>query len=241
MIKNVIILNRNGLCYFFANFENKDINIDLLTGFFSSLFVINTQLFENQQIESIEIGSQRFILHFNEDLVFIAQSDTVDNRLGVTNRLIRIANEFLKDYKNEIKNFKGNREVFESFKMKCKKIAFEQLFLVDHVLELKLLKLFKRLAQKPEIIGAALLYDTGEIIFSVLPDETTLKLVKFLESRWRAGQTKIEINLSVEPEGTLVLTMPLNRLIVAILFEKETPLGITLVMSQSFANMVRTA
>ncbi|MBY8981405.1 MAG: hypothetical protein KGD57_00520, partial [Candidatus Lokiarchaeota archaeon] len=101
----------------------------------------------------------------------------------------------------------------------------------NEILYGKIIKLFRDLISKNEIIGAAVLSTDGQVIYSTLPDEILTRSVKELEIRFKVGTVNLpELFYSLE-NGQKVFSklvkIPWKRdnFLIVLLFENSVPLG----------------
>ena len=100
---------------------------------------------------------------------------------------------------------------------------------------MKLLTHFQKLYTISEhAMGAALITQTGSIILSFIESNLLDSILRTLEGRFHSGFTKIDVMVSKERDGELVL-IGKDKFIVALLFRNDLQLPMALDLGQNFA------
>lgn len=231
-IHSLFILKKTGACIYSRNFTD-DINYDinLISPFFSAIFSFAENVI-SRKIEVLEMGDLRFLFKIKEEFIFVILSDSNVSILFTDTRLEKTSELFFEKFPdtNIIVDY---QEIDDStFDHSVEQIITgkEDLF-GNEILYGKIIKLFRDLISKNEIIGAAVLSTDGQVIYSTLPDEILTRSVKELEIRFKVGTVNLpELFYSLE-NGQKVFSklvkIPWKRdnFLIVLLFENSVPLG----------------
>ena len=232
-IHSLYILKSSGIPlysrYFTEEFQNVDVN--LLTPFFSAIFTFSEELVK-RKLEELEMSGLRFTFFEENKFIFVLLSDSSVSILFTSTRLISIADAFFREYYQldklreytQIENskfdklidtiIKGEEEILESRKFYS-----------------KIIEMFTDLILQDEIAGACILNTKGSILYNSLPDELLLNSVRELEIRFMSGTlTLAEMFYSLESGQKVFCSIPMSNigafdLFIVLLFEKSVPLG----------------
>lgn len=227
------ILKDTGACIYHRNFSQLiDYDINFLTPFFSAIFSFADTVI-SRKLEELEMSDLRFTFKIVGNYIFTLLSDQGVSVLFLKTRLAKIAEAFkklfpdvksVKDYK-QIDNPEFDNEII-------KILSGQEEFLKKGDFYQDIIRLFKDYTLNNEIIGSAALSADGRIIHNTLPDEILVRSLKELEIRFMTGILELPESYYSLENGQKIfsrfLTIPkkLTALLVVLLFEKETPLGI---------------
>ena len=189
-IHSLFILKKTGICLYYRNFTTdfENIEVNLITPFFSAIFSFSENVISKKTPEILEMSEFRFVFKVQEDFIFTILSDSSVSLLFVSSRLTRIIDEFfdlfpdtsqIKDY-HQIEEPKFD-ELVDTI------ITGEEEIYLSKVFYKKVIDLFKELMYENEILGAALFSTKGNVIYTSLPQEILVNSLKELEIRYMVG------------------------------------------------------
>ncbi|MBS7287852.1 MAG: hypothetical protein KIH01_03680 [Candidatus Freyarchaeota archaeon] len=111
MIHNIYIMRRSGECLISRRYGSLEADDDLVTGFLSAILNFGEQI-DGERVESIIMGNKKFVYTIMNDVIFIAYADKDD---PVKEDLELLGRKFIEKYGEVLRNWKGNRSVFEEF------------------------------------------------------------------------------------------------------------------------------
>lgn len=111
MIHNVYVMRRSGECLISRKYGSLEADEDLVTGFLSAILNFGEQI-DGERVESIIMGSKKFVYTAIGDLIFIAYADKDDS---VKEDLERLGHTFTEKYGDILKNWKGDKNIFNEF------------------------------------------------------------------------------------------------------------------------------
>ena len=190
-IYSLFILEDSGVCFYHKTFseEIKNLNVDLITPFFSAIFTFSQQVVD-RRLEVLEMGDLRFVFKKEKGYIFVIMAASKMNLLFLKTRLEKINNIFFMFYE-------------QLFDKKSRKYIKNQKF--DNLIEMliygkdelqkveksgmyqKIVDYFRELISKREIIGAALLTTKGALIYSSVSRVLLQRIMKELEIRFMTG------------------------------------------------------
>ena len=207
-IFSLFILEESGVCLYHKNFsdETKDLNIDLITPFFSAIFTFSQKVVD-RRLEVLEMGDIRFVFKKERGYIFVILASSQMNLLFLNTRLDNIKKLFFQFY-NELFDEKSYRfnasEKYDNLidmviygrdeKQKVEKSGIYQ----------KIINYFKDLISKREIIGAALLTTKGALIYSSVSSDLLQRIMKELEIRFTTGTFDVPELFYTLPDGKKV-------------------------------------
>ncbi|MEM1658215.1 MAG: hypothetical protein QXK94_04190 [Candidatus Jordarchaeales archaeon] len=111
MIHNVYIMRRSGECLVSRKYGSLEADDDLVTGFLSAILNFSEQI-DGERVESIIMGNKKFVYTIMNDVIFIAYADKEDS---VKESLELLGQRFLEKYGDALKNWSGDKSIFEDF------------------------------------------------------------------------------------------------------------------------------
>ena len=226
------ILKETGECIysriFSSQFEN--LQIGLISSFFSAFFTFSGQVL-SEEIDRLEMGKYKFHFKKEKGYIFALQADITFSNLYLKSCIDKVIEMFFFSLKE--KGW-GSIEVIEDarFDSVIDEIIFGGGNLLKKIdLYKKVESFFERSMKKNDIIGAALLTSTGDIIHSSLPDSILVNSLKELELRFTSGTTWIPELFYTLKNGQKVFSKQIGNstsgssFIVVLLFEETVPLG----------------
>ncbi len=231
-IHSLFILKNSGACIYSRNFTNQiQYDVNLITPFFSAIFSFAETII-SRKIEVLEMGGLRFLFKIKDNFIFVILSDSNVSILFADTRLERISDLFFEKFPDtesiidyqEIEDIKFDKDVDQY--ITGRDDQFE-----NEIFYGKIIKLFRNMISKNEIIGAAVLSTDGNVVYSMLPDEILARSLKELEIRFKVGTVELpELFYSLE-NGQKVFSklvkIPWKRdnFLIVLLFENSVPLG----------------
>ena len=233
-IHSLFILKKSGVCIYYKSFTNEfdNIEVNLITPFFSAIFSFSEKVISKKTPEILEMSEFRFVFKVQEDFIFSILSDSSASLLFVTSRLSRIVDEFfykfqdsskIKDYE-QLEDQKFD-ELVDSI------IAGEEELYLSKTFYSKVIDIFKDLIREDEIVGAALLSTKGNIIYTSLPNEILVNSLKELEIRFMVGALNLpQMYYGLESGQKVfskIIDIPwkLDPLLIVVLYDSVVPLG----------------
>jgi len=135
MIDEFFILRRDGLTLFHMTLEENSFTIqiptDLFAGFSSAIVAFASEL-GSGHLSKIEIEDQIYVYEVRQDLITVAKMSSDDDETIAEHVVSILHREFVRDYKEELRNYDGTvrRDIFFPFTnkvheiiAKCEKIA----------------------------------------------------------------------------------------------------------------------
>ena len=233
-IHSLFVLKKTGVCIYYRNFtkEFENIEVNLITPFFSAIFSFSEKVISRKTPEILEMSELRFVFKVQEDFIFTILCDSSASILFVNSRITSIVNEFfdlfpdsskIKDYEQiEDPNFD---KLVDSI------VTGEEEIYMSKTFYTKVIAVFKDLIMEDEIVGAALLTTKGNIIYTSLPNEILVNSLRELEIRFMVGALTLPENIYVLENGqkvfSKVIDIPwkLDPLLIVVLYGSEVPLG----------------
>ncbi|MBS7248292.1 MAG: hypothetical protein QXN15_04165 [Candidatus Jordarchaeales archaeon] len=111
MIHNVYIMRRSGECLISRKYGSLEADDDLVTGFLSAILNFGEQI-DGERVESIVMGNKKFVYTAMNDIIFIAYADKDD---PVKESLELIGQKFMEKYGEALREWKGDKSIFEDF------------------------------------------------------------------------------------------------------------------------------
>ncbi|MHA2127435.1 MAG: hypothetical protein ACXACO_18400 [Promethearchaeota archaeon] len=233
-IHSLFILKKTGVCLYYRNFTKDfdNIQVNLITPFFSAIFSFSENVISKKTPEILEMSEFRFVFKVQEDFIFTILSDSSASLLFVSSRLSRIIDEFL-DLFPDTSQIKDYQQIEEPKfdEMVDTIITGEEEIYLSKVFYKKVIDLFKELMYENEIIGAALLSTKGNVIYTSLPNEILVNSLKELEIRYMVGTfTLPEMYYRLENGQKIVskiidIPWKLDPLLIVVLYDSTVPLG----------------
>ena len=240
-------MKTSGVCLysrFFTN-EYENLEVNLITPFFSAIFSFSEKVILKKTPEILEMSELRFVFKVQDDFIFIILSDSSASLIFVTSRLSRIADEFfelfpdpskLKDYQ-QIEEPKFD-ELVDSL------ITGEEEIHMSKVFYKRIIDIFEELLHENEIVGIALITINGYVIYTSLPNEILLSSIKELEVRYMMGETNFpelfRLLENGQKVGSKVIDIPwkLEPLLIVGLYDRVVPLGMVEVNLKRVADKI---
>lgn len=111
MIHNVYIMRKSGECLISRKYGSLEADDDLVTGFLSAILNFGEQI-GGERVESIIMGNKKFVYTVMNDIIFIAYADKDD---PVKESLELIGQKFMEKYSETLREWRGDRSIFEDF------------------------------------------------------------------------------------------------------------------------------
>ncbi|KKM18162.1 hypothetical protein LCGC14_1668470 [marine sediment metagenome] len=240
-------MKTSGVCLYSRFFTNdfKNLEVNLITPFFSAIFSFSEKIIAKKTPEILEMSELRFVFRVQDDFIFIILSDSSASLIFVTSRLSKIADEFfelfpdpskLKDYQ-QIEEPKFD-EIVDSL------ITGEEEIYMSKVFYKKIIDTFKELMYENEIVGAAIFTIQGNVIYTSLPNEILVSSLKELEIRYKVGALTLPEMYQRLENGqkvvSKVIDIPwkLDPLLIVILYDNTVPLGMAEVNLDKIAEKI---
>ncbi len=118
----VFILDPSGTPYYLKINKvknNVDKNKEAISGFISALHLLSKEIFNKEsrvKLKEINVGNHRFYMITRDKVIFAYLVENPDHL--IQRYIYLIVDEFLDDYKEVIKNFKGDTSPFNNFENK---------------------------------------------------------------------------------------------------------------------------
>ncbi|MHA1212431.1 MAG: V4R domain-containing protein [Candidatus Heimdallarchaeota archaeon] len=128
MIDEFFILRKDGLTLFHIILDEESFTVqvptDLFAGFSSAIVAFANEL-GSGQLSKIEIEDQIYVYDVQEDLITVAKICSTDDEATAEHIVTILEREFLKDYKEELKDYDGTvrKDVFFPFSVKVRSIV----------------------------------------------------------------------------------------------------------------------
>jgi len=241
-IHALFILKESGECIYDRIFSKQfeDLPVNLITPLFSAFFAFTREVL-SEQPEILEMGKYRFLFKKKKNYIFAIHADTTMSNVYLKNCLKKTIEMFL--YSMEERGWKDYEVIND---LKFDSVIDEIIFGGNILKKIGFYKIvedyFKKWIMKNEILGAALLSTTGEIIHSSLPNEILEGSLKELEIRFMSGTSRLpELYYSLE-NGQKVfsrLTSQKNTEInffLVLLYESSVPLGMAEITTIKISN-----
>lgn len=227
------ILKKNGISIYHRNFSKKiKYNIDLVSPFFSAIFDFSQEVV-SRSLEILEMDDLRFVFKVSKDYIFVLLSDKNVSLLFLKSSLNKLSKAFNNLYV-EPKSMKELQEVDNP--------EFDEQLIVilsgrDIQSKFKsfyeeLANFFREYMMKGEILGAAVLSNDGNVLYSTLPKKLLTQSIKELELRFMMGTLKLpEFYYKLE-NGQKIFSKAMNisdeldDLLMVLLFGNDKTLGV---------------
>ena len=231
-IHSLFVLDKAGACLYSRNITDDFENIEpnLITPFFSAIFMFSESVISKETPEILEMGGFRIAFKVAGDYIYAILADTSASLLFIESRLETIDHEF-KNYleNNEVESY----EVIDSPEFDTKIdsiITGDEELVSSQPLYKKIIELFNKLMFGNEILGAALFSINGKVIFSSLPNDILLSSLKELEIRHIVANEYAMTFYSLENDQKVfsrIINIPwkLEPLLIVILYESSIHLG----------------
>ena len=231
------ILKQTGECIysriFTSQFENAE--IDLITPFFSAFFTFSNIVL-SEEIDTLEMGKFKFIFKKEnhaggQPYIFCLQADITFSNLYLKSCLDQISSKFFKELKDYL--WMSDEVIEDSrFDSIIDEIIFGGGDLIKKIdLYSKVESVLNDFLHKEGILGAAVLTNSGEIVYTSLPNQILISSLKELEIRFISGVSFIpELFYSLE-DGKKVFSKQVGEkekehYMVFLLFDELVPLGL---------------
>ncbi|MHA1826111.1 MAG: V4R domain-containing protein [Candidatus Heimdallarchaeota archaeon] len=145
MIDEFFILRKDGLNLFHIILEKDSYAVqvptELFAGFSSAMVAFANEL-GSGQLSKIEIEDQIFVFNLSDKLITVAKISTDDDEHLAKHIVALLEREFINDYREELKNFRGTvrKDVFFPFSekvheiiKKCMKVAAKNPHLLENI------------------------------------------------------------------------------------------------------------
>ena len=113
VLQDVWILHKSGIVIFHRPFI-ESVSPQLFGAMMSALNTFAEQLSEGG-LSNFELNKKRITTIKKSDLIFVAYSSKKFNQKKVNRELDKISNKFLKQYSNEVQEYRGQVGVFSEF------------------------------------------------------------------------------------------------------------------------------
>ncbi len=261
-IHNLFILRDTGICIYSKNFTDKfeKIDIDLITNFLAAFFAFSEEV-TSEKMESLEmanvnlifISAKDFIEDPKENLIFCLMADIDENKVFLRNSLIMVMSQFYNTYKDLIPDrVKGTPKSVWDAKKDYVVIKNEDLdnfinSIMSGEWEIDSYESYYKevenylheLISENEILGAALLFLTGNYINFSLSQKLFKRALKDLETRLQLGYSDLPLTIYVLKDGCKVITKEIvNNEFLILHYDSSMPLGMCDITSNKIADHI---
>ncbi|MFX1243060.1 MAG: hypothetical protein ACFFA7_17575 [Promethearchaeota archaeon] len=261
-IHSLFILRDTGICIYNRNFTNKfeKVDIDLVTNFFAAFFSFAEEV-TSEKMESLEmvnvnllfISSKDFIENPKQNLIFCLLADIDENKVFLRNNLIMVMTQFYNIYEDLVPaRVKGTpKTVWDATKDYFVIKSNELDTAVDSIMSgeweidsyegyyKEVENYLHELISEDEILGAALLFVTGNSINFSLSQKLFRRALKELEIRLQLGYSNLPLMIHVLEDGCKVFTKEIvNREFLILHFDSSSPLGMCDITSNKIADHI---
>ncbi len=248
-IHSLFILRESGICIYHRSYSNqlKDLQINLITPFFSAIFSFSQKVV-SKKLEVLEMSDLRFVFKKEKGFIFTILSDSSQNLLFLNSRLQRVSELFFRNYDS----IKSDIDVIAIENSQFDKLVDSLVYGEDEVSQIKrygsynkITNYFTDLGSDPEIMGVALLTNTGTLIYSSLTEELLLRAMRELEIRYMSGMFDLPEMFYTLGNGQKVCELIINysnfiNLLLIIHFSEDTPLGYASYMSETIVEKLKS-
>lgn len=185
------------MCLYSRNFTKKFecLNVDLITPFFSAIFTFSHATV-SRNLEVLEMNDLRFVFKVSDGFIFVLLADLSTSLRFLSASLVKIAEIFLNYYENL-----GNNKDFEIIRNEKldKSIDLLVLGFEKESLEYydKFDKIFRYFVLNNEILGAAVLSTSGQVMYSSLSRDILLKELNELELRFITAVKDYSVRIKI--------------------------------------------
>jgi hypothetical protein len=261
-VHSLFILRDIGTCIYSRNFTSKfdNINIDLVTNFFAALFSfaeeVTSERMENLEMVNVRLvfrSSKDFLENQEENLIFCLMADIDENSIFLRNSLFMIMMQFYNMYEDLLPSrVKGTPKLVRESRKDYIVIKNNDLdTVIDSIIsgewEIDSYKGYYEevedyldgLIHENEILGAALLSITGNIINSSLSPKILSHALKELEIRLQMVNLDPPLMIYVLEDGCKVFTKEIvNNEFLILHYESSMALGMCHINSNKIANHI---
>jgi hypothetical protein len=261
-IHSLFILRDTGICIYSRNFTSKfeKVDIDLVTNFFAAFFSFAEEV-TSEKMESLEmvnvnllfISSKDFLEDSKENLIFCLLADIDENKVFLRNNLIMVMMQFYNIYEDLVPiRVKGTPKTVWDAKKEYIVIKNNELdTIVDSIMSgeweidsyegyyKEVENYLHELISENEILGAALLFITGNSINFSLSQKLFRRALKELEIRLQLGYSDLPLMIHVLEDGCKVITKEIvNKEFLILHFDSSIPLGMCDITSNKIADHI---
>lgn len=208
----------------------KNLRVNLISPLLSAFFSFSDKVL-SEQPEVLEMGSLKLYFRKREGLFFSLLADASLNRLFLESCMKKILELFF--YGMEEKKWQEGTLIEDE---KLDSVVDEIIAGGTNLLKklpfyLEIDQYFKKWIMKNEIVGAALITTTGDIIHNTLPKNVLMSAIKELEIRFTTGISNFpELYYSLENGQKVFSKMMIQEdsevdFLLVLLFEKSVQLG----------------
>ena len=261
-IHSVFILKDSGICIYSRNLTSKfeKVDIDLVTNFFAALFSFaeevtseKMEMLEMANVNLLFISSKDFLEAPKENLIFCLLADIDENKVFLRNNLIMVMTQFYNIYEDLMPaKGKGTTQMGWDNKNVYPVIKSDELdTFVDSIMSgeweidsyegyyKEVENYLHELISEDEILGAALLFITGNSINYSLSQKLFRRALKELEIRLQLGYSNLPLMIHVLEDGCKVFTKEIvNREFLILHFDSSIPLGMCDITSNKIADHI---
>jgi small GTP-binding protein len=115
MIREVSVLNSNGEPMFHKRYGQTNVSEDILDIFVSALAILVPKLELNGNIEFMNLKKTRIYYSNSDGIVFTLEADKRDTIPEMKEKLQSLKDSFLKNFQNDLPQWKGDRSPFQKF------------------------------------------------------------------------------------------------------------------------------
>ncbi|MGV9202460.1 MAG: hypothetical protein ACOC44_00380 [Promethearchaeia archaeon] len=243
------ILKESGECIYSRIFSDQfqDIKIELITPFFSAFFTFSDKVL-SEEIELLEMGDYKLLFRKNDNYIFSLQADNTMTDLFLNSRLDKIIDMFFFSF--EEKGWNPD-EVIEdpNFDSVIDEIVYGGVNLLKSIdIYRRIEGYFERAIKKNDIVGGALLTNTGQIIHSSLPDDILISSMKEMEIRTMSGFSRVPESFFTLENGQKIFSREIDYdkksdsvyFVVVLLFDKSISLGMAEITLNKIAKELKT-
>ncbi|MFW9821522.1 MAG: hypothetical protein ACFFE4_01215 [Candidatus Thorarchaeota archaeon] len=258
-VHNLFILRDTGTCIYNRNFTDKfnKTDIDLVTNFFAALFSFTEEV-TSERMENLEMVNVRLLFRSSKDflkdqkeiLIFCLMADIDVNSIFLRNSLFMIMMQFYNMNEELLPTqINGNSHLALKEYMVIKNEDFDTV--VDSIVSgqweidsykgyyEEVTEYLDELIHENQILGAALLSITGNIINSSLSSKILSHAIKELEIRLQLGYLDPPLMIYVLDDGCKVFTKEIvNNEFLILHYEPSIPIGMCDLTSSKISNQI---
>lgn len=121
-IEKICVLHQTGICLFTHEASQEEsMNLEMLTSFVMALISFSQES-ANSEVKSTKMGNKHVYINAEEELVITLVSIGPKNQKQINKLLNSIKKEFLKEYKDFLKNGDLDQNNFTSFNSKMESL-----------------------------------------------------------------------------------------------------------------------
>lgn len=243
------ILKQSGECIYSRIFSNqfKNIKIGLITPFFSAFFTFSDKVL-SEKVDLLEMGDYKLLFRKKGDYIFSLQADNKMSNLFLNSRLDKIIDIFFFSF--EEKGWDSDEVIQDvKFDSVIDEIVYGGGNLLKRIdIYRRIENFFENAIRSNDIMGGALLSNTGQVIHSSLPEEILISSIKEMEIRTMSGFSRVPESFFSLENGQKVFSKEIKHeggnnsiyFVVILLFSKSISLGMAEVILNKISKRLKT-